>query len=307
MLLLLLVTIAPVADDIEIVLEDGAPSVPHAVVPATRSGHPIRAALATVTALIAAFAAFLLVGSGLAGQRDQVIRDREFRAALAIGEAPIGSPIALGEPIAILRIPALDLRQVVAEGTTAGVTQGGAGHVRATPIPGQAGNSVLIARRSTFGAPFRSIGSLERGDRISVVTGQGRHAYRVTSVGTAAADDPSVFATTSRQGRLTLLTADPPLSPTRYLVARAELVGPSAASTPHPRAIGAAETGLTGQGSGLLALVAGLVTLLLAGAAGAWLFLRWRPWSAYLVVVPVVIAGAWATFEAASRLLPAAL
>lgn len=305
-LLLSAVTLATIDDDISVHhLPDPEPRL--RVVATGAPSHPVRAGLAILAALIAAFAAFLFAGSGLAGQREQVIRDRELRGALAIGKARIGGAIPVGTPIAILRIPGLGIRQVVAEGSTAGVTQGGAGHVRATPIPGQAGNSVIVARRSTFGAPFRSIGSLERGDRITVTTGQGPAAYRVDDVGTAPADDASIFGTTSRQGRLTLLTADPPLRATRYLVVRASLVGTPAASTPHARTIGRAETGLTGEGTGLLALVGGLLVLLAAAGVGTWLFLRWRPWSAYVVVVPVVIAGAWLAFEAAARLLPATL
>jgi LPXTG-site transpeptidase (sortase) family protein len=300
------VTLATIDDPISVHHEpDPHPLV--VVASPVATGHPFRAALATFAALIAAFAAFLFAGSGLSGQREQIIRDREFRSALAIGKARIGGAIPVGTPVAILRIPSIGLRQVVAEGSTAGVTQGGPGHVRATPMPGQAGNSVVLARRSTFGGAFGSIGSLGRGDRITVTTGQGRAVYRVASVGTLPADDAAVFATTSREGRLTLLTADPPLSPTRYLVARATLVGTPAASTPHVRTIARAETGLTGEGTGLLGLVAGLVVLLGAGAVGTWLFLRWRPWSAYIVVVPVVIAGAWITFEAAARFLPATL
>lgn len=299
-------TLATIDDDISVHhVPDPEPRL--RVVATGATSHPVRAGLAILAALIAAFAAFLFVGSGLAGQREQVIRDRELRSALAIGKARIGGAIPVGTPIAILRIPELGIRQVVAEGSTARVTQGGAGHVRATPIPGQAGNSVIVARRSTFGAPFRGLGSLRRGDRVAITTGQGVARYRITSVGTAPADDASLFATTSRQGRITLLTADPPLTASRYLVARGELIGTPAASTPHVRTITTAESGLTGDATGLLAVAAGLLVLLVAGAAGTWLFLRWRPWSAYVVVVPVVIAGAWITFEAAARLLPATL
>jgi hypothetical protein len=300
------VTTATIADDISVPY-GASPAPLVAVAPLPVHAHPVRAGFAILAALVAAFAAFLFAGSGLAGQREQVIRDREIRAQLAMGKARIGGAIPIGTPIAIMRIPALGIRQVVAEGSTASVTQGGAGHIRATPIPGQAGNAVIVARRSTFGAPFRAIGSLQRGDRVSITTGQGTARFRITSVGTAPADDPTIFATTSRQGRITLLTADPPITASRYLIARGELIGTPAASTPHARAIAAGETGLVGEGTGLVALVAGLLVLLAAGAAGTWLFLRWRPWSAYVVVVPVLIAGAWITFEAASRLLPATL
>ena len=299
--------VAPLVDDrLEIILEDEpAPSA----VPTRRAAAPgtVRSAAAIFATIVFAFLAYALLGSGITASREQTVRDRSLRAALATGDAPIGGRIAPGTPIAILTVPALGLRQVVAEGTTASVTAGGVGHFRATPMPGQAGNSVLLARRTTFGAPFRSIDRLRKGDEISVVTGQGRARYRVTGLEEAAADDASVLATTSRRGELTLLTADPPIRATRYLVARARLVSDPVASTPHVRRVEAAETGLVGESSQLGRLLLGLVVLAGAAVAGTWLAIRWRPWSAYLVSVPVLLAATWWVFEHAATLLPAAL
>jgi sortase A len=254
-----------------------------------------------------AFLVFLLVLSALPEQRDQTRRDRVLRSELATAQAPVGGRIAEGRPVAILTIPALDIRQVVAEGTTARTTMGGAGHVRATPLPGQAGNSVVMARRSTFGAPFRHLGSLRRGDRVRVVTGQGRFTYRVTGVRTVPAGDRGLFATTSRAGRLSLVTGDPALRPSRYLVADASLEGHVAASGPHARRIVAAETGLVGQGGGLLPLALGLLLLGALGAATTWLLMTWRPWSTYLVATPAILAGVWWVCVLAAPRLPALL
>lgn len=293
-------------DDIEVI--EAPDHEPESAAPRPRMARAvIRPALGIAATILLAFVLFLLIGSRLTAARDQELRERTLRSELAAGSAPIGGRIDPGTPIAILTVPDLGIRQIVAEGTTATVTAGGPGHVRATPMPGQAGNSVLIARRTTFGAPFRDLDRLEPGDTIGVVTGQGRARYRVTEVTTTAADDATVFATTSRLGELTLLTADPPRDASRYLVARARLASAPVASTPHVRRVEAAETGLVGDGSGIGALVLGLIALAAAALGATWLALRWRPWSAYLVSVPVLVAATWWVFECAATLLPAAL
>ena len=267
----------------------------------------LRSAAGAFAFLIVAFALFLFIASGLIAQRDQVVLERTMRDQLARAVAPIGGNIRVGSPVAVLEIPALDIRQIVAEGSTPEVTKSGAGHVRATPMPGQPGNSVVMARRSTFGAPFRHIDSLIKGDIIRVVTGQGRSQYRVTGVERVPAGDPSLFATSSRAGVLSLVTADDALTPSGYSVTRARLVTPAFQSTRHARTISATETGLVGQGGGLTALAVALMLLALIGAGTTWLFLSWRPWSAYLVAAPVILAGIWLVSNLASGILPSTI
>lgn len=267
----------------------------------------LRSAAGAFAFLIVAFALFLFIASGLIAQRDQVVLERTMRDQLARAVAPVGGNIRVGSPVAVLEIPALDIRQIVGEGSTPDVTKSGAGHVRATPMPGQPGNSVVMARRSTFGAPFRHIDSLIKGDIIRVVTGQGRSQYRVTGVERVPAGDPSLFATSSRAGVLSLVTADDALTPSGYSVTRARLVTPAFQSTRHARTISATETGLVGQGGGLTALAVALLLLALIGAGTTWLFLSWRPWSAYLVAAPVILAGIWLVSNLASGILPSTI
>lgn len=267
----------------------------------------LRSASGASALLILAFALFLFVGSGLIAQRDQVVLGRTIQDQLGRSVAPIGGNIRVGSPVAVLEIPALDIRQVVAEGSTPEVTKSAVGHVRATPMPGQAGNSVLMASRSTFGAPFRHINALIKGDSILVVTGQGRSRYRVTGVTRIASGNPSVFATSSRAGRISLVTADNALTPDGYVVTNARLVTPAFQSTRHARVVTATETGLVGQGRGLFSLAAALLLLALIGVGTTWLFLSWRPWSAYLVAAPVIFAGVWLVSNLASGLLPSTL
>ena len=54
----------------------------------------------------------------------------------------------------MLDIPAIGIaNMVVVEGTSPENLTLGPGHLRDTPLPGQAGISVVFGRRATFGAP----------------------------------------------------------------------------------------------------------------------------------------------------------
>ena len=90
-----------------------------------------------------------------------------------------GTAPGRGTPIALVEIQRVGIQQVVVEGVRSRQTQGGPGHVPGSANPGQPGNSVFVARRSTFGGPFRSLARLRRGDRIVVTTAQGQSTYHV--------------------------------------------------------------------------------------------------------------------------------
>jgi LPXTG-site transpeptidase (sortase) family protein len=84
--------------------------------------------------------------------------------------------------MAVLEIPALDLHEVVFEGTTSGVLQDGPGHRRDTVFPGQEGTSVIMGRQATYGGPFGRLDVLQPGEPFTITTGQGAHTYHVTGV-----------------------------------------------------------------------------------------------------------------------------
>src|SRR5262249_60982344 len=99
--------------------------------------------------------------------------------------APLG-PTAPGSPVAVLNIPAIGVRNVVVvQGTSAENMTLGPGHLRSTPLPGQAGVSYLFGRRATLRAPFARLGELRPGNLIVTVTGQGRSVYRVAALGSS--------------------------------------------------------------------------------------------------------------------------
>jgi sortase A len=53
----------------------------------------------------------------------------------------------------------------------------GVGHYPQTQLPGEVGNFALAAHRTTWGAPFGSIGDLQLGDKIYVQTADGWYTY----------------------------------------------------------------------------------------------------------------------------------
>jgi sortase A len=102
-----------------------------------------------------------------------------------------------------LQIPKLGISQIVVEGIASNYTQLGPGHVPGTVLPGQAGESDIVGRRTTFGAPFYRIGSLVAGDLIKVTTVEGPAVYKVVNF-KAVANLPNANI-------LKLTTSNPPV------------------------------------------------------------------------------------------------
>lgn len=146
-------------------------------------------------------------------------------AKLTIEEAP-----PRGQPFAIIRIPTID-RLVdgwaVVEGVTRANLKNGAGHMPTTPLPGQPGNSVISGHRTTWGAPFHELDTLEPGDEIHVETAAGVHIYVVRSL--EIVDPTALWVTGERDGAwLTLTTCHPKFSSRQRLIVFAEMVdGPN--------------------------------------------------------------------------------
>ena len=136
---------------------------------------------------------------------------------------------AEGSEFARLVVPRLGLDVVIFEGVTRDTLTRGPGHLPGTPIPGQPGNSVISGHRTTHGRPFFDFDRLVPGDRITVETAVGTHAYEVRESVLVAPDD--VWVTDDRAGGwLTLTTCHPKFSARERLIITAELVeGPNLA------------------------------------------------------------------------------
>lgn len=135
-----------------------------------------------------------------------------------------------GQPFAIITVPTIDRLKdgwTVVEGVTRANLKNGAGHMPTTPLPGQPGNAVISGHRTTWGAPFHELDTLEPGDLITVETAVGVHTYVVRE--TVIVANTALWVTGEREGSwLTLTTCHPKYSSRQRLVVFAELVdGPN--------------------------------------------------------------------------------
>lgn len=84
-----------------------------------------------------------------------------------------------GDAIGRIALPSLGREYFLVEGTETEDLRSGPGHYRDTPLPGDAGTVAIAGHRTTYGAPFRTIDQLERGDPIRIEMPYGRFTYRV--------------------------------------------------------------------------------------------------------------------------------
>jgi len=132
-----------------------------------------------------------------------------------------------GESFAFLRIPEIDVDEVVFEGVDRQTLRSGPGHMEGTALPGQPGNSVLSGHRTTYGRPFFDFDLLEVGDDIEMETAIGVHVYQIREMQIVEPTD--VWVTDNKPGGwMTLTTCNPKFSARQRLVVWAEMVsGPN--------------------------------------------------------------------------------
>jgi LPXTG-site transpeptidase (sortase) family protein len=279
-------------------------------------GRDLRRVIGQVLTMLSLVCLLAVLALGLVGagsqQRAQALAEADLRLVLAEGRAPVsqldadGKPLAPGTPVALLEIPAIGLRQVVLEGTSAEVLADGPGHRRDTVLPGQAGMSVLMGRRAGYGGPFVDLPLLLPDDVVKVTTGQDVSTYRVLGVRHAGDPEPEQLA--AGRGGLTLLTADGlPFLPEDLLYVDAVLTS-EVKPTPD-RAFGtasltAAEHAMAGGEDQLLPLVLWLQLLAACACGVVWVRHRLGLWHAWLIGLPTLAASGLAAADTALRLLP---
>jgi LPXTG-site transpeptidase (sortase) family protein len=258
-------------------------------------------------AVVIVYLAYLFAGTALEHGRAQRTLQMRFQTMMANQQAFIGGAIPAGTPVFQLDVPRLHLKQVVAEGTTAGITEKGPGHLRTSPLPGQTGNVVVACRRVTFGGPCRNLDQLKPGNLITTVSGQGTSKYLVTKVMTVDKHQTDALSPTS-DSRLTLMTSAPLLMASRRLVVVAQLQTASF-NTPGPRVneISSNELGLEGDGSNALGLLVWPELLFVAACLTAWLWRRWAHWPTWLVMAPVLALLLLLLFDSFTSMLPSTL
>ncbi|MFJ8789824.1 sortase [Streptomyces sp. NPDC102462] len=274
--------------------------------------HLARGALLSLAALLLGITAQLLLVSGIQQHSAQHAAFDELRGELALGTAPVsqtdlrGDLLAPGTPLALIDIPKLGLSQVVLEGTDSGVLTDGPGHRRDTPLPGQAGTSVLMGRAAAYGGPFGRLADLAAGDTLTVTTGQGKAAFRVSDV--RRAGDPAPPTLAAGKGRLVLVTATGPrFAPGGVLRVDADLV-----SAPFRTPAAVIRAGTLPAGEEPLARLSGipwplvmwLQALLLTAVAAVWAWHRWGGHQTWIVFAPVVAVLGLQVATRTTELLP---
>jgi len=220
---------------------------------------------------------------------------REFRGQMADAFAPTGylgaddKPVPIGDPVALMAIPKIGLKEIVVQGTTAGVLTTGPGHRRDTPLPGQAGTVVIFGRQATYGGPFRKIASLKPGDEIAFATGQGNALYEVTGIRRGGDTAPTPDASAAR---LTLITgAGTPYLASDVVRVDAELKSAKQPSSTIPitaASLSSNEAAMSNDRSALVQLLLWSQLLLLVAVALAWVRAVWGRWQSWIVSVPVI-------------------
>lgn len=301
--------------------------------------------LVTLGILILLFVAYQLWGTGIYTARAQNQLEKDFQVLLGqsgvtpttlptrtTGPPPTTGPTATtvpvvttlppvsapdpsnGDVLAHLVIPKIGVDTYVVQGTADADLRKGPGHYPATPLPGQAGNSAIAGHRTTYGAPFGELDSLEAGDVIQVTTLQGSfeyHVYDKTVVSPNASEvlDPDA----SKPAIITLTTCHPKYSAQERLVVQAELIVPTGGQPlestvdprdPHVRRANLADSLSGDSGPILPTIIAGLV-LAVIGALWWLLFHRHPRWTTWFIgVVPFAIALA-VFYYLLERALPA--
>ncbi len=263
------------------------------------TAHGIGIGLILLGVFLLGFAGYLFGVSGIQESRAQSTSYATLRAELSQATAPLGATTP-GSPVAILNIPAIGIQNmIVVEGTSPENLELGPGHVRSTPLPGQSGVSEIFGRRATFGAPFGRLGELKRGDKVLVITGQGRASYTIFARGDSRhrVEDPS-------PNRLLLFTACSAVIPTTYCYLDADLTTAPQQDPGGRPAITTAETPLSGDSSVLVLTMIWAVALVMISVAGTVAAARWSPWLAYLAAAPLALAVLWNLYQSLAALLP---
>jgi sortase (surface protein transpeptidase) len=285
--------------------------------PARRASPTIQVISTTITIISLAmlgFAGYVGFASRLHHDRAQLVAYADFRKDLANATAPVGQTkptdasklLDLGTPVAVLTIPKLHLNEVVFEGTTAAVLESGPGHLRSTPLPGQAGVSEIMGRSNTYGGPFRRLATLVPDDTFTVTTGQGVAHYKVLDVRRNGFPQPPPPA--SGAGRLLLATAyGTPFDPTDVLRVDADqtsAVQPGSRLVLSASELSPAEHALAIDVNAWFPLVLIGEALVLCVAFVSWARTFWGAWQAWIIAVPLIGFFGVLTADQAARLLP---
>jgi sortase A len=123
-------------------------------------------------------------------------------------EASVDYKVREGRAAGRISIPSIDVEAVFVEGTDDEDLEKGPGHYPMTHWPGQGKVIAIAGHRTTYGAWFRHIDDLDRGDPIVLTMPYGRYVFRVAE--TEIVDDAD-WSILRGKGEFLVLSACHPL------------------------------------------------------------------------------------------------
>jgi sortase A len=152
-------------------------------------------------------------GKSLAAERASVARAaRRYRLTAARGQA-----------IGRLRVPRMGVNMIIVNGTDADTLKKGPGRDHRTFMPGENRLVYIAGHRTTYSAPFSSINSMRKGDRVTIEVPYGRFIYSMTRHRIVASTDLSVLRS-PRHEVLELQACHPRFFASHRYIAYAQLV-----------------------------------------------------------------------------------
>ena len=144
------------------------------------------------------------------------------RRRIAFGARSLARRAREGQAVGRLRIPRIHGDFVVVNGSQPGDLRKGPGLYDDTPFPGAPGTTAIAGHRTTYGAPFRHVDRLRRGDAIDVTMPYATLRYRVEGTRIVAADAVEVTRRVAHD-RLILSACHPLFSAAKRIVVFARL------------------------------------------------------------------------------------
>ena len=126
------------------------------------------------------------------------------RERVANGVTFANRNLAVGAPVARLRIPRIRLDEIVVEGVGDDELNAGPGHLPGSALPGMPGNAVISAHRDRH---FSRLDALQLGDTIRTETGQSSGVWVIVGRRIVDRGAPALFQ--SSEPVLTLTTCWP--------------------------------------------------------------------------------------------------
>ncbi|MEG2457988.1 MAG: class D sortase [Bacilli bacterium] len=127
--------------------------------------------------------------------------------------------------IGILKIPKIDLKVAVQEGTDDDTLKYAVGHFKETAMPGEVGNFAVAGHRAyTYNKFFSNLDKVELGDKLDILTSKGEYTYKVTSSEVIKPEQVEVLENEENKETITLITCTPKYVGSHRLVIKGEKI-----------------------------------------------------------------------------------